>query len=109
MLRNRRRVGTVQHKMRDAICRLNRPPSLRGDIDMNKHITRKQRRRGLLDLACMPAQLQIARQIYLEALTHEIAGGPGLRIDLRLHDIPSAFADRGHLTTSPWSEVGKRR
>src|SRR5882724_7715464 len=91
--RHRRRIVAIGDEPRHAEGGLDRPPALARDIDRHEHVTRKQRLRGEVHLAGVPAALQIARQIDRITLTPEVLRGLHLAVHLRLHHIP-ARADR---------------
>src|SRR5690349_21193207 len=95
--------------MRDAISRLNRSPPLRSHVDTDKHVGSDQGRGAPVDLSRMAAPFQIAREIDIESLSHEIERRLRLLVDLRLHNIPCARACRVHCATTPRSRAGKRR
>src|SRR5216683_4336115 len=96
MLRDRCRTVAVTDNSGDADGRVNRKPTLRGNVNRHKQVTGKQGRPNLFNAPCVPALLEIARQIDDEALATQMRGRLGLGVRVSLRDIPARSKINAH-------------
>ena len=112
--RHRCRFLAVADEARHARRGMNGAPALRFQVDGDEQIARKQRRRDHLDLARMPAALEIARKIGIEALAGEVLGRLRFGMRLGLHHIPARSVmrsppRRGRARRACWEPARARR